>query len=220
MVSNCCAFLSIPIIVVGLAVAFQFAMMSGDVGEPNINVITKSDVVEEHLSAFRDVIGSDYDGYRGHIYRCLSYSMHFLNGNETHRDVIEAALVYHDIGLWTDSELAYLEPSAAQAQIHCKDKFTADQILLIKDIIMFHHKITPFPGDDAHAKVVEAVRKSDWIDASMGLITKGMSRANIKKVESSIANAGFHKTLRDFIPRLRGWNIPLGAWELAHIMRW
>mmetsp|Transcript_12073 Transcript_12073/g.23251 ORF Transcript_12073/g.23251 Transcript_12073/m.23251 type:complete len:106 (-) Transcript_12073:200-517(-) len=103
---------------------------------------------------------------------------------------------------------------------HCRGKFTDAQLLLIKDIIMFHHKITPFPGVDAHAKVVNAVRKSDWIDASMGVISKDMSRANIQKVESSIANAGFHKTLQNFIPRLRGWNIPLGAWELGHIMRW
>eukprot|EP00954_Amorphochlora_amoebiformis_P010267 802499-Amorphochlora_amoeboformis.AAC.1 len=51
---------------------------------------------------YPDIIGDDYAGYRGHIYRTLSFSLHFL-ANETHRGAIEAALVYHDIGLWTDS---------------------------------------------------------------------------------------------------------------------
>ena len=41
--------------------------------------------------------------------------MHFLGNAKEHERLVEAAFVYHDIGLWTDHELAYLEPSEAVA---------------------------------------------------------------------------------------------------------
>jgi hypothetical protein len=41
--------------------------------------------------------------------------MHFLENAEEYERIVEAAFVYHDIGLWTDRELAYLEPSEAVA---------------------------------------------------------------------------------------------------------
>ena len=47
-----------------------------------INIITHSPLVEGHLSEYYDLIGSDLEGYRGHIYRVLTYTMHFLNGDE------------------------------------------------------------------------------------------------------------------------------------------
>jgi hypothetical protein len=43
-----------------------------------IQVETNSERVEEHLEKYRDVIGEDYEGYRGHVYRVLSYSLHYL----------------------------------------------------------------------------------------------------------------------------------------------
>jgi hypothetical protein len=41
--------------------------------------------------------------------------MHFLGYAEEHERLVETAFVYHDIGPWTDHELAYLEPSEAVA---------------------------------------------------------------------------------------------------------
>lgn len=54
-------------------------------------------------------------GYRNHIYRTITYAMHFLENAEEYERIVEAAFVYHDIGLWTDRKLAYLEPSEAVA---------------------------------------------------------------------------------------------------------
>jgi len=91
---------------------------------------------------------------------------------------------------------------------------------MIADIIRNHHKITTFEGDSDHAKVVEAVRKADIIDAYMGMLTMGMSKANIALVTATIPNAGFHKTLANFVPRLHGWNFPRGLYEVSKIFRW
>ena len=42
---------------------------------------------------------------------------------------------------------------------------------------------------------MEACRKADWVDASMGLIRKGLDKSMIQAVESAFPNHGFHQTL-------------------------
>jgi hypothetical protein len=48
-------------------------------------------------------------------YRAITYAMHVLNHAPEHDQFVETAFVYQDIGLWTDHELAYLEPSETVA---------------------------------------------------------------------------------------------------------
>ncbi|MEL6184641.1 MAG: phosphohydrolase, partial [Myxococcota bacterium] len=80
----------------------------------DIEVITHSERVEALFAPFRDTLGSDYLGYRNHVYRCISYAMYF-HPEQASRSIVETAFVYHDIGLWTDRACAYLEPSEARA---------------------------------------------------------------------------------------------------------
>lgn len=79
----------------------------------DIDVISSHPLIESSLSSFKDILKEDYEGYRGHIYRVFTYTMHFLHGEETHKLTIARALVYHDLGLWVNSNhtLAYLAPS-------------------------------------------------------------------------------------------------------------
>jgi hypothetical protein len=184
----------------------------------DIKIITHSKFVEDHLSGYEELIGSDLAGYRGHIYRVLTYTMHFLHGDETHLPAIAAALVYHDLGLWTDSTLSYIEPSCQRAKESLVDfGFDAEEQQLIDDAINFHHKFTLFTGP--HADIVNAVRMADWIDASMGVLAKGMPRSHIRTVMEAIPNDGFHQTLMEFGPRLHGNNVYKIVSGLAKIYR-
>ncbi len=70
-----------------------------------------------------------------------------------------------------------------------------------------------------NAEVVEAFRKSDWIDFSFGILPKGLSRANIAKVRETIPEAGFHQTLGDLGFRYHGWDLLKHARVLS-IYRW
>jgi hypothetical protein len=167
----------------------------------DIEIITRSDRVEALLEPYRDAIGHDYDGYRGHIYRVLSYAMHFLGGNGA-RGVVETALVYHDLGLWSDKELAYLEPSIERAQHDNETRSWGYDPQLLHDIIYWHHKITPVRGPNAD--IVNAVRKADWIDATQGLLRMGMPKRCIEKVTDAIPAAGFYDTLKRIGPELTG----------------
>jgi hypothetical protein len=184
----------------------------------DIKVFHRVPEVETNLRKFKKMIGKDYKGYEGHIYRVLSYSIHFLGGDEKYLPVIASALVFHDIGLWTDRTLAYLEPSCKQAANYYDKEFSPEASELVKNIIYWHHKMTPFHGE--HEDIVNAVIKADMIDASAGLITKGMPRIHIDKVTKAIPNAGFHKTLAEFGPRLHGWNIYRIVTDLSSIMKY
>ena len=54
-------------------------------------MIKESEGVESYLDSFRVQLGDDLKGYRGHIYRVLSYALHFLSPDQAsrHRSIVE-----------------------------------------------------------------------------------------------------------------------------------
>ena len=149
--------------------------------------------VEELLKRYEDLISKDFPGYRNHVYRAITYAMHFLGNAVEYEKLVETAFVYHDIGLWTDHELAYLEPSEAVAIADNQKLGLGLDPDLLRDAIHWHHKIFPYTGP--HRDIIEACRKADWIDASKGMLRKGKSRAAIREVEAAFPNLGFHNSL-------------------------
>lgn len=119
--------------------------------------------------------------------------MHFLDYEPNLETLVETALVYHDIGLWTNHDLNYLEPSAAIALADNEKYGWGFHPDALSGVIHWHHKIFPYKGP--HEQVIEACRKADWIDASKGIIRKGLSKAAIGKVEDAFPNLNFHNTL-------------------------
>jgi len=172
----------------------------------DIKIINHTDRIESLLSEYKKDMGNDLQAYKNHIYRVLTFTQHLLGDNNTkHRDVIEAALVFHDIGLWTNSNLAYLDPSADLAKERMKNEFNAEQLELMYNIITNHHKFKPWTGPNE--VIVNAVRKADMIDFSLGFVTKGVSREHIRKVHEVLPNSGFHMALMSLFPTIHGWNV-------------
>jgi hypothetical protein len=174
--------------------------------------------IEELLAPYRSLIGDDFDGYRNHVYRCTTYAMHFLGNATEYEQIVETAFVYHDIGLWTDRELAYLEPSEAVA-LHDNDKYGwgLDPNAL-RGAIHWHHKVFTYKG--LHADVIEACRKADWIDATQGWCRKGIPRSAIAKVESTFPNCGFHKSLLRLAREYGGSTLVGGFKVMRGIVKW
>ena len=159
----------------------------------DIVVISQSDRVESLFEPYKEVIGADYPGYRNHVYRALTYAMHFLCGDEAHRPLVETAFVYHDIGLWTDKACAYLEPSEDLALRDNERHGWGLDPEALRAAIHWHHKVFPYRGP--FEQVVEACRKADWIDANKGMLRMGLSAAQIARVEDALPNEGFHNSL-------------------------
>jgi hypothetical protein len=158
-----------------------------------IMIRTERPFVEDLFARYKALLGKDFPGYRNHVYRTITYAMHFLGNAKKHERLVETAFVYHDIGLWTDRELAYLEPSEAVAIADNQKLELGLDPDVLRGAIHWHHKVLPYTGP--HREIIEACRKADWIDASKGMLRKGMSRVAIAKVEAAFPNLGFHDTL-------------------------
>ncbi len=167
-----------------------------------IEIISHSDLVEELFAPYRQTIGPDFPAYRGHVYRTITFAMHFLDGAEVHRKMVETAFVYHDIGLWTDHDLAYLEPSETLALKDNAEKGFGLDPETLRAAIHWHHKVTPYRGPQAD--VINAVRKGDWVDASQGKVRHGLSKIQVKAVQDAIDDHGFPNVLQRLAKDLGG----------------
>ncbi|CAK0791264.1 unnamed protein product [Prorocentrum cordatum] len=204
-----------------LLVASVLRIKRGDASKADIKVITESAATEKWLFKYKDVIGEpDFERYRGHVYRVLNIALHLLKENprvEQLRETIEIALVFHDIALWTTRELSYVVPSNKLA-LETVTGQTEEQKALMSNIILYHHKITPFKGENAD--IVSAVIAADLADFTFGLVRSGFSSDNMAKLLAEIPDTGFHTTLNLRIPAIRGWNIFRGVWEVMQIFYW
>lgn len=216
---------SLLVLLIAVAIGgYLYTLPENDNGNIDKYIVTKSKIVESHLSKHKGIIGDDYNGYRGHIYRVLSYTLYKLQGKDDkrQRELIEVALVYHDIGLWSDKDLNYLEPSIEFMKKNIGNKYDEREVNLMTDIIRYHHKFTSFDinsmnKDAIYVDTVNAVRESDLTDFSLGIVTNGVSRGNIKKVMDKIPNDGFHKTLLMIGPRYYGYNVFKIVYDLGQI---
>lgn len=178
----------------------------------SITIVAHDPTVEQELGRIAGSLGADLPAYRNHVYRVLTYALHFLNGDETLRQTIAFALAYHDAGLWTAGDLAYLAPSEALAErmraTHAPDLDAA----LVHGIIHWHHKATAYRGPGEG--VINAVRRADWVDATEGRIRKGLPRAHIAAVTAAIPVLGFPDVLMRLAAELNGGNKAGGLWRV------
>ena len=135
---------------------------------PSFRVVTAKDapILTSYIDHFAAELGDDKVSYLNHCLRTLSFAEEFLRRDgfseeevAARRKVMETALAFHDIALWSDGELNYLEPSAKQAELVATD-LSEDEKSIVCDIIVYHHKFTAFHGgkDDAAVNAVRLVR--------------------------------------------------------------
>jgi hypothetical protein len=183
-----------------------------------ITIETNRPRVETLFAPYEDMIGIDFDGYRNHVYRCITYAMHFLGNAQEFTQIVETAFVYHDIGLWTDHELAYLEPSEAVALSDNEKHGWGLDSEALRGAIHWHHKVFPYRGPKSN--VINACRKADWIDATQGWLRKGIRRSSIAKVEAAFPNCGFHKSLMRLAKDYGGSTLVGGFKVTRGIVKW
>lgn len=172
-------------------------------------------------------IGEDLPAYTNHCLRTLSYAKEFLRMDgwtdariEEASPLMEAALAYHDIALWTHGALNYLDPSADLAAKELLGSYSSTHIDAIRAMITEHHKVTKYTGP--HEEVVNAVRKGDWLDFTQGVgfpLRSGMPRGNVAKCNSELPNKGFHDALQAFPAKL-GETAFKGNMEVMKIYKW
>lgn len=217
-------------------------------------------ILDSILERYRDdgIIGADdYDKYRNHCRRVLAFASYFYedgiecdaaasNQDEMKvkkkardMDIMAFAATYHDIALWTDEKLDYLDPSVAVMERDIESGSVDDAISLSPteketaiQIILQHHKLTAWsatkiapassaatPGIEADALVVNAFRKADWADATVGLIRWGLPADLFEAAYTAIPEQGFHEMLANMGARLSPDSL-VGQLDVLNILKW
>ena len=150
--------------------------------------------VEEILGPWREQLGSDDGAYRNHVYRVVNFclAIHESDGEED-REKIFIAACFHDLGIWSGRTFDYLPPSIALAKEYLRKNGLEQWSAEIEAMIDLHHKIRPH-HEERHP-LIESFRRSDLVDVSLGVVTFGLPRAQVRAIRDRFPNAGFHKRL-------------------------
>jgi hypothetical protein len=156
-------------------------------------LLTAIATLDELLEAHSPEIGRDFTGYRNHTYRVVNLCVAQTSSDPVQLEKMAIAAAFHDLGIWTDNTFDYLPPSVRLATEYLSLSGQGDWTAEITEMILEHHKITPYRGDPQW--LVEPFRRADCVDVSRGLIPCGLSRKLLGQLYSTWPSAGFHKRL-------------------------
>ncbi|MEX6689460.1 hypothetical protein QTN47_18275 [Danxiaibacter flavus] len=146
-------------------------------------------IVEDLMRQFKNVIGKDFEKYRNHVYRVFINCL-LLDNEKTNEEKYSIAAVLHDIGIWTNNTIDYIDPSVIRARQYLtsvgKDEWAEE----ITQMIYWHHKIKCYNGD--YKQTVETFRRADLMDVSLGLFKFGNNHNTLKDSKKQFPNKGFH----------------------------
>ena len=158
-----------------------------------MDIETSHPLIEEILSVWKDRIGDDYLGYRGHVYRMFNFCLALRPSTEEEKTKLAIAACFHDIGLWSDDTVDYIPPSVAQVRKYLSEAGLEAWSEELGLMVEMHHKVRAYR--DERYPLVELFRKGDLVDFSLGVFTFGLPRSYVKSVKETIPNNGFHKFL-------------------------
>ncbi len=170
--------------------------------------------IEEILDAFGGDLARDKAAYRGHVYRVFHFCRALGGVADTRDDAIAFAAAFHDLGIWSDRTVDYLPPSARRLRAYLEQReqrAPADELVRMVEL---HHKLTPCRGEGD--TLVEAFRRADLVDLSLGVVRFGLPRAYVREIQAAFPSVGFQLRVVQVV----------GGWALRHpfrplpMMRW
>lgn len=170
--------------------------------------------VDEILENHRDHVGDLFPAYRNHVCRVLNYCFALRECSREDREKLVIAGCFHDLGIWPQRTLDYLDPSVALANSYLIETQQQAWSKEIGRIINLHHKLRPVRDD--RSPLVELFRRADLVDVSLGIGRSGLPRSFIKEVSQALPNEGFHKTL----VRLGVKQLLKSPWNPMPMLRW
>ena len=150
------------------------------------------------MDGYKDSIGIDFLKYKNHVSRVF-YNCLLMDKDPLNEEKYAIAAVFHDIGIWTDHTIDYLDPSIEQAKSFLTKTGKKEWTEEISLMIYWHHKPRRYIGN--HEETVENFRKADWIDVTFGFRKFGLGRKQLKSISKRFPNLGFHAFLLRKITR-------------------
>ncbi len=148
-------------------------------------------LIDEILGGWQDQVGGAFAGYRNHVYRMVNFTLAFADLDEEERKKVIIAGCFHDIGIWPGNNFDYLPPSIGRAKEYLGRNGMGEWSDEITRMIGEHHKVRRYTD----APIVEAFRKGDLVDFSLGIVKNGLPSSYVRDVKAAFPNAGFHRNL-------------------------
>jgi predicted metal-dependent HD superfamily phosphohydrolase len=145
---------------------------------------------EKIIESFASDLGTDLRAYRNHVCRVLNYFLALTEQQGPVPELVLIAAAFHDIGIWTDKTFDYLEPSVRRAKAYLSSQGLMHMSAEVEAVITEHHKIRAYR--DHHEANVEAFRKADLVDVSLGLARFSLLPSFVRSVKAAFPNEGFH----------------------------
>ena len=148
----------------------------------------RNNMIEDILKQHRSQLNVDHDMYRNHVYRVFNFTLLLCEIDKKDTDTLAVAAAFHDIGIWTAGTMDYLPPSVAVAKEYIKENKLKVSTEAVGRIILNHHKVTAYRDD----KLVEAFRRADLVDLTLGVLSQGISHRDILELYQAFPESGFH----------------------------
>ena len=160
--------------------------------------------IDEILELWGKYLKKDYTPYKNHCCRVFNFCIALCGENQENVSKVGIAAAFHDLGIWTNGTLDYLEPSRKLAREYLSETNQGAWIEEIEAMIEMHHKLTRYKFKSSSGWLVEHFRKADLVDVSMGIIKSGLPSSFVREVLSIYPNEGFHMRLLELtIQRLK-----------------
>ena len=168
-------------------------------------IVESNDKLDELLAPYKGTFSSEanFAGYRNHCLRMLNIIL-TLSGDEPARlEKLEIALAFHDLTVFPDRTLDYLESSSALARAHLFEIGREEWNEEITLIIESHHKLSAYQGP--YSNLVEPFRKADWVDVSFSLLRFGLSKPWLQELHVKLPIDGFYP--RTMVPLILSYMV-------------
>lgn len=153
--------------------------------------------IDPILDSFQNELGSDFEGYRNHVYRVFNMAVILAaaTGNAMRKIAITSA--FHDMGIWSDGTWDYIQPSIKRAARYLADHKKKDWIFEVSLMISEHHKLSSCKGAafGTETHLANAFRSADWLDVMLFMLPSRIPRTYLKDLLEVFPRAGFHKRL-------------------------
>jgi hypothetical protein len=151
-----------------------------------MEIIQRNAVIDEVLSHHHLALGKDLLGYSGHCYRLLNY-VRFLGMDDRDLPLMEVAIAFHDLGVWTDQTMDYIEPSVKLAEQYVLKEELEIDLQHLRLLIAGHHHLSGIEN----SPLAELLRKADLIDLSFGAISCGLPKKVFREIKKHFPYNGF-----------------------------
>jgi hypothetical protein len=157
------------------------------------SIVTEIELVEEIIGSHKEHMGDQFLPSKNHVYRVLNFCFMFHEPSSEEVEKLAIAAAFHDLGIWPGDQFDYLAPSIELGRKYLLRTKRDEWVKEVSLMIEFHHRFRRCPKE--FPQLVEVLRRGDWVDATKGFRRFGLKKTEIRRVQDTIENLGFHDNL-------------------------